>query len=114
MGPTTLISSAFTALLNCPTLFLCSFYIIEQLTVLDKSNILFHMVQDCFKVGVLDYNAETAEKAVVELSAENAFAVVADVSKQAEVAAAVSFLAGPDSNYITGQTVIVDGGMQFH
>ena len=28
--------------------------------------------------------------------------------------AAVSFLAGPDSNYITGQTIIVDGGMQFH
>ena len=98
----------------CPTLFLCSFYRIEQLTVLDKSHILFHMVQDCFKVGVLDYNAETAEKAVAELSAENAFAVVADVSKQAEVAATVSFIAGPDSNYITGQTVIVDGGMQFH
>ena len=37
---------------------------------------------------MLDYNAETAEKAVDELSAENAFAVVADVSKQAEVAAA--------------------------
>ena len=72
------------------------------------------LVQDGFKVGVLDYNAETAEKAVAELSAENALAVVADVSKQAEVAATVSFLAGPDSNYIAGQTVIVDGGMQFH
>ena len=46
------------------------------------------LVQDGFKVGVLDYNAETAEKAVAELSAENALAVVADVSKQAEVAAA--------------------------
>mgnify|MGYP000127618584 CR=1 FL=1 len=46
------------------------------------------LVQDGFKVGILDYNAETAEKAVAELSAENAFAVVADVSKQAEVAAA--------------------------
>lgn len=40
------------------------------------------LVQDGFKVGVLDYNAETAEKAVAELSAENAFAVVADVSKR--------------------------------
>ena len=39
------------------------------------------------KSGVLDYNAETAEKAVAELSADKAFAVVADVSKQAEVAA---------------------------
>ena len=44
------------------------------------------LVQDGFKVGVLDYNAETAEKAVAELSAENAFAVVADVSKKEEVA----------------------------
>ena len=46
------------------------------------------LVQDGFKVGVLDYNAETAEKAVAELSADKAFAVVADVSKRAEVAAA--------------------------
>ena len=27
---------------------------------------------------------------------------------------AVAFLAGPDSDYITGQTLEVDGGMQFH
>ena len=46
------------------------------------------MVQDGFKVEVLDYNAETAEKAVAELSVDKAFTVVADVSKQAEVAAA--------------------------
>ena len=36
------------------------------------------------------------------------------LSEPEDVAAAVSFLAGPDSNYITGQTIIVDGGMQFH
>ena len=35
------------------------------------------------------------------------------LSEPEDVAAAVSFLAGPDSNYITGQTIIVDGGMQF-
>lgn len=46
------------------------------------------LVEDGFKVGVLYYNAETAEKAVAELSAEKAFVVVADVSKQPEVAAA--------------------------
>ena len=46
------------------------------------------LVEDGFKVGILDYNAETAEKAVVELSEDKAFSVVADVSKQAEVAAA--------------------------
>ncbi|WP_282074137.1 SDR family NAD(P)-dependent oxidoreductase [Maribacter aquivivus] len=31
-----------------------------------------------------------------------------------DLAAEVSFLAGPDSNYMTGQTLIIDGGMQFH
>lgn len=36
------------------------------------------------------------------------------LSEPEDVAAAVSFLAGTDSNYITGQTLIVDGGMQFH
>ena len=36
------------------------------------------------------------------------------LSEPEDVAAVVSFLAGPDSNYITGQTIIVDGGMQFH
>ena len=44
--------------------------------------------EDGVKVGVLDYDAETAEKAVAELSEDKAFSVVADVSKQAEVAAA--------------------------
>jgi meso-butanediol dehydrogenase / (S,S)-butanediol dehydrogenase / diacetyl reductase len=36
------------------------------------------------------------------------------LSEPDDVAAAVSFLAGPDSNYMTGQTLVVDGGMQFH
>lgn len=36
------------------------------------------------------------------------------LSEPEDVAAAVSFLAGPDSNDITGQTIIIDGGMQFH
>lgn len=35
------------------------------------------------------------------------------LSEPSDVAAAVSFLAGKDSNYVTGQTLIVDGGMQF-
>ncbi|KHD85870.1 (S)-acetoin forming diacetyl reductase [Heyndrickxia ginsengihumi] len=36
------------------------------------------------------------------------------LSEPEDVANVVSFLAGEDSNYITGQTIIVDGGMQFH
>ncbi|MTT32804.1 (S)-acetoin forming diacetyl reductase [Terrilactibacillus sp. BCM23-1] len=36
------------------------------------------------------------------------------LSEPEDVAAVVSFLSGKDSDYITGQTIIVDGGMQFH
>lgn len=36
------------------------------------------------------------------------------LSEPEDVANVVAFLAGPDSNYITGQTIIVDGGIQFH
>ena len=36
------------------------------------------------------------------------------LSEASDVANAVAFLAGPDSDYITGQTLEVDGGMQFH
>jgi meso-butanediol dehydrogenase/(S,S)-butanediol dehydrogenase/diacetyl reductase len=36
------------------------------------------------------------------------------LSEPSEVAGVVSFLAGPDSDYITGQSVLVDGGMVFN
>jgi meso-butanediol dehydrogenase/(S,S)-butanediol dehydrogenase/diacetyl reductase len=36
------------------------------------------------------------------------------LSEPEDVAAGVAFLAGPDSNYMTGQTLEIDGGMQFH
>ncbi|MDR3437736.1 (S)-acetoin forming diacetyl reductase [Telmatospirillum sp.] len=36
------------------------------------------------------------------------------ISEPSDVAACVSFLAGPDSNYMTGQAVIIDGGMVFN
>lgn len=35
------------------------------------------------------------------------------VSTGDDVAKLVSFLAGPDSDYITGQSILVDGGMIF-
>ncbi|WP_129659960.1 SDR family oxidoreductase [Rothia halotolerans] len=35
------------------------------------------------------------------------------VSVPEDVASLVSYLAGPDSDYVTGQTMLVDGGMQF-
>ncbi len=36
------------------------------------------------------------------------------LSEPSEVAGVVSFLAGPDSDYITGQSIVVDGGMVFN
>ncbi len=36
------------------------------------------------------------------------------LSESEDVAAAVAFLAGPDSDYMTGQTLVIDGGMVFH
>jgi len=36
------------------------------------------------------------------------------MSEASDVAAVVSFLAGPDSDYITGQSIVVDGGMVFN
>ncbi|WP_297831654.1 SDR family oxidoreductase [Thermomonas sp.] len=34
--------------------------------------------------------------------------------ERGELAGVVSFLAGPDSEYITGQSILVDGGMVFN
>jgi len=36
------------------------------------------------------------------------------LSKPEDVANVVGFLASSDSDYITGQTIIVDGGMRLH
>ncbi|MEX3559588.1 (S)-acetoin forming diacetyl reductase [Corynebacterium sp. 32222D000AT] len=36
------------------------------------------------------------------------------LSEVEDVAKAISFLAGEDSDYVTGQTLVVDGGMVFH
>lgn len=36
------------------------------------------------------------------------------ISEPEDVAACVSYLAGPDSNYMTGQALIIDGGMVFN
>lgn len=36
------------------------------------------------------------------------------LSEPEDVAACVSYLAGPDSDYMTGQALIIDGGMVFN
>ena len=50
---------------------------------------------------------ETIKKFTEELIALGRTSVPEDVSK------VVSFLAGPDSEYVTGQTLVVDGGIIF-
>jgi meso-butanediol dehydrogenase/(S,S)-butanediol dehydrogenase/diacetyl reductase len=35
------------------------------------------------------------------------------MSQPSDVAAFVSYLAGPDSDFMTGQSVLIDGGMVF-
>lgn len=49
-----------------------------------------------------------------EALAENAASIhLGRVSEPADVAAMVSYLASEDSDYVTGQTMLVDGGIQF-
>lgn len=49
-----------------------------------------------------------------EALAENAESIhLGRVSVPDDVARMVSYLAGPDSDYVTGQTMLVDGGIQF-
>jgi NAD(P)-dependent dehydrogenase (short-subunit alcohol dehydrogenase family) len=50
---------------------------------------------------------ETIKKYTEDLIALGRTSVPEDVSK------VVSFLAGPDSEYVTGQTIVVDGGIIF-
>ena len=46
---------------------------------------------------------------------ERKIAITLDrLSEPEDVAGVVSFLSGPDSNYITGQSIVVDGGMVFN
>ena len=49
-----------------------------------------------------------------KLEAYNANLLVDDFGETDDLASVITFLAGPESKYITGQTIIVDGGFQAH
>jgi NAD(P)-dependent dehydrogenase (short-subunit alcohol dehydrogenase family) len=49
-----------------------------------------------------------------KLAAYDANLLVDDFADPDELAAVIVFLSGPDSRYVTGQTLIVDGGFQAH
>ncbi|MFF2107087.1 SDR family NAD(P)-dependent oxidoreductase [Rhodococcus koreensis] len=49
-----------------------------------------------------------------KLEAYNANLLVDDFGETSDLASVITFLAGPESRYVTGQTVIVDGGFQAH
>ena len=60
------------------------------------------------------YDTLRAARAVATLRRDGmpVDAVRLDVTKPDEIAAAVAFLCGPDAEYITGQTLNVDGGYE--
>lgn len=60
---------------------------------------------------VADENGETLEWGLQQW-AKNV--TLGRISEPEDVAACVSFLAGPDSDYMTGQALIIDGGMVFN
>lgn len=49
-----------------------------------------------------------------KLAAYDANLLVSDFAEPAELASIIAFLAAPESRYITGQTIIADGGFQAH
>ena len=52
---------------------------------------------------------------VLRLAKDGADIAIVDINKKkmAEVAALVSYLAAPDSDYVTGQAIIAEGGIVY-
>ncbi|GIG92005.1 SDR family NAD(P)-dependent oxidoreductase [Plantactinospora endophytica] len=79
---------------------------------LGDDNILVNAVAPGFTVsdGILDGGADLAELR----RAAPGKRVLAREQRPRDVVGAVRFLAGPMSSFVTGQTVVVDGGAFFH
>lgn len=60
---------------------------------------------------VADENGQTLEWGLQQWAKSVA---LGRISEPEDVAACVAYLAGPDSNYMTGQALIIDGGMVFN
>ncbi|MEX2804934.1 acetoin reductase [Streptococcus sp. H31] len=71
-----------------------------------KTPMMLSAVEDLAKA-----NNQTEEWALQQFSQT---ITLGRLSEPEDVAAGVAFLAGSDSDYMTGQTLEIDGGMQFH
>ena len=69
--------------------------------------IALRLARDGHAVAVNDVNKAGAEAVAEEITAAGGRAIAVP----ADVAAFVSYLAGPDSDYMTGQSVMIDGGI---
>ena len=64
------------------------------------------------KVLCVDHHLASAQESVDMIAAKGgtALAFKADVTKNAEIAAMVAYLAGPEAGFVTGASLTIDGG----
>ena len=69
------------------------------------------MVCECVSCGFRDVRERDAEPGTAEFAKR---ITLGRLSEPEDVAACVSYLASPDSDYMTGQSLLIDGGMVFN
>jgi 3-oxoacyl-[acyl-carrier protein] reductase len=69
---------------------------------------------NCVAPGSTLSEEDAGDEAIQFRSAAVARRALARVQKPADLVGAVAFFASPDSDFITGQTLVVDGGAVFH
>lgn len=65
---------------------------------------------NCICPGIFDTPMAMSEAPDMVLKNTNVFALIGRIGRPEELAAAVHFLVSDDASYITGQTLLIDGG----